>query len=743
MSRKLVRLIIVSIFVLLISGILLAFSIFTDSSGHYRKYFSQNIPFVYHPHNSTPAEYFAPIEAGAEAWDNVRASYWEFEMGNTVSNSAVVQDGVNLVFFDTAGVNFPQPTNTIAFSQTFTSGTGNNFHSVESDLVWNARDYPPNPTDIPAGIDLQGTVAHEFGHHLGLGHLGPVGGPPGVGETIPEATMYGVASGGDTTARSLHIHDKAGVTSIYSGWILEGTITDATTGNPIPGPAVITCEDTFTVDLGGVETPGGGYQIPGYLADSYVTDANGFYSIISLLQNYELTVSRFGYPPQTFQINFDDPRPTPAQVKDGNIQLVPYASATISGNVFNTATSTPAQNVSVDLFGINNDFDTFELFSSATTDMNGDYSFTVPSVEGYKVVVTPQYPYYSQAKVIESLPGGEFVMNFQTGISDLLIVNDHPQRKYSEYFSDALDSLRVTYHVWKTFESALLPPPVSSMNSLFNYDIMIWFTGEATSSSLLSVAKARDSLAIFLDNGGNLFLTGQNVAEKLQSTSFLSDYLHVSYGGNSTSLLASPVSGNPITSGMGALLLNGTESANNQISMDILSQKEGGLAITAFYFQPTGTGTAVVTIPDTVKNSKIVFSSIGLEGIRYHSTQRDLIRNILSWFDSGIIVGITHSVTELPASFILTQNYPNPFNPETNIAFSIPAELNGERVTLKIFDVLGREVVTLFDETAHSGMYNLRWDGIDASGQKTANGIYFYRIAAGKQMQTRKMVLMR
>ena len=98
---------------------------------------------------------------------------------------------------------------------------------------------------------------------------------------------------------------------------------------------------------------------------------------------------------------------------------------------------------------------------------------------------------------------------------------------------------------------------------------------------------------------------------------------------------------------------------------------------------------------------------------------------------------------QLISEFNLLQNYPNPFNPETNITFSIPAELNGERVTLKIFDILGREVVTLFDETAHTGVYNLRWDGMDDSSQRAASGIYFYRIVAGKQIQTRKMVLMK
>jgi hypothetical protein len=95
------------------------------------------------------------------------------------------------------------------------------------------------------------------------------------------------------------------------------------------------------------------------------------------------------------------------------------------------------------------------------------------------------------------------------------------------------------------------------------------------------------------------------------------------------------------------------------------------------------------------------------------------------------------------SEYELFQNYPNPFNPETNISFTIPADLSGERATLKIFDVLGREVLTLFDDNVTSGVYNLLWNGRDNMDNPAASGIYIYRLTTGNKIQTKKMVLMK
>jgi hypothetical protein len=95
--------------------------------------------------------------------------------------------------------------------------------------------------------------------------------------------------------------------------------------------------------------------------------------------------------------------------------------------------------------------------------------------------------------------------------------------------------------------------------------------------------------------------------------------------------------------------------------------------------------------------------------------------------------GIQNISTDIPASFTLKQNYPNPFNPVTNIEFS-----NIERgfVSLKIYDMLGKEVSSLIDAELNPGTYNYDFD---ASG--LTSGIYFYNLTTDKFSETKKMIL--
>ncbi len=96
-----------------------------------------------------------------------------------------------------------------------------------------------------------------------------------------------------------------------------------------------------------------------------------------------------------------------------------------------------------------------------------------------------------------------------------------------------------------------------------------------------------------------------------------------------------------------------------------------------------------------------------------------------------------------PQRLTLKQNYPNPFNPQTNIEFSVPAELQGKQIKLEIFNILGEKVVTLFSGQAQAGNYSYTWHGQNATGRQVASGIYFYRVKAGDIQQIRRMLLLR
>jgi photosystem II stability/assembly factor-like uncharacterized protein len=100
-----------------------------------------------------------------------------------------------------------------------------------------------------------------------------------------------------------------------------------------------------------------------------------------------------------------------------------------------------------------------------------------------------------------------------------------------------------------------------------------------------------------------------------------------------------------------------------------------------------------------------------------------------------IYTGISVVSTEVPNDFMLCQNYPNPFNPTTNIKYQIA---KSSFVTIKIFDVLGREVVTLVNQKQSPGTFRASFDGT-----ALPSGVYFYRVITESFSETKKMILVK
>ncbi len=98
-------------------------------------------------------------------------------------------------------------------------------------------------------------------------------------------------------------------------------------------------------------------------------------------------------------------------------------------------------------------------------------------------------------------------------------------------------------------------------------------------------------------------------------------------------------------------------------------------------------------------------------------------------------VSVEEEVGEVPGSFTLLQNYPNPFNPSTTISFQVPEQCH---VTLKVFDVVGREIATLVNEVEQPGTHTAQWNA-----SRVASGVYFYRIQAGDFVASKKLLLLR
>ena len=98
------------------------------------------------------------------------------------------------------------------------------------------------------------------------------------------------------------------------------------------------------------------------------------------------------------------------------------------------------------------------------------------------------------------------------------------------------------------------------------------------------------------------------------------------------------------------------------------------------------------------------------------------------------IVSVDNEIT-FPAEYILLQNYPNPFNPATTIRYQLPER---SFVSIKVFDILGKEVATLVNEEKPVGSYEVQF-----KGNSLTSGIYFYQLKAGDYSETKKMIFLK
>lgn len=154
---------------------------------------------------------------------------------------------------------------------------------------------------------------------------------------------------------------------------------------------------------------------------------------------------------------------------------------------------------------------------------------------------------------------------------------------------------------------------------------------------------------------------------------------------------------------------------------------------------PLGFAGVFITTRDTGRTWSVV------EVPRYRPTYDVTFTDSLTGYavgDSGMVLkfGFPTTVAEranesLPEEFSLQQNYPNPFNPTTNLSFAVP---HSSFVSLRVFDVLGREIATLVNERKAAGSYQVRFDG-----SHLASGVYLYRLQAGSFVAGKKMLIVR
>ena len=150
---------------------------------------------------------------------------------------------------------------------------------------------------------------------------------------------------------------------------------------------------------------------------------------------------------------------------------------------------------------------------------------------------------------------------------------------------------------------------------------------------------------------------------------------------------------------------------------------------TLITFYPSGTSEVSVHFYDTIMTHGSGTATIRVEKKSNPNQFRDQ-----TFGATTEPIGI-HQISTIVKEFSLNQNYPNPFNPNTKINFTLPKT---EAVFLKVYDILGREVKSLVNETLSQGEYQVDFDAKDLS-----SGMYYYSLRAGDFVSVKKMVLVK
>jgi len=417
--------------------------------------------------------------------------------------------------------------------------------------------------------------------------------------------------------------------------------------------------------------------------------------------------------------------------------------------------------------------------------------------------------------------GGSAILRIVTIYGTDILVVEASENSAADYVFNSIEN------VFPGKASIVSRTALNPSTVLDNFQMITWSAGNTLPAFY---PEEVDAIQNYLDDGGKLFINGQDIGEDVFGAGgqsqfaqgFYNNYLHASYTGAGNIYLIKPVPGDPITNGIEFVLINPPLPYPDKIA------PFDSYASSIFTYM---NGPDVAGIKAAANDYKVVYFSFCFEHVPDSDDRDTLISRMINYFDvepmqlpstpvlvspanSGIIdsssvlfvwqqsqpqvskywieldttdqftspfvnsdindttylftgllpnmnywwrvkalnsagwgdysevrtfstlfVGMDDGESQIPTKFNLEQNYPNPFNPATTIAYSIPKE---SQVSLKIYDVMGREVVEVVNGRQSAGSYNVEFDA-----SSLASGTYLYKLTAGEFISVKKMVLLK
>jgi hypothetical protein len=309
-----------------------------------------------------------------------------------------------------------------------------------------------------------------------------------------------------------------------------------------------------------------------------------------------------------------------------------------------------------------------------------------------------------------------------------------PFHSLSSAFTEPLGAA----NVW--FENAERDAVGRNEIALDDYAGVFWFTGDNSSSDRSLAPSHQSVLAAYLENGGKLFISGSELGYDLDRSAspnynhtWYSSYLKATYLGDKAAGLA--------YAGSAGSAFEGITGTFGEVYVedwpDYVDPLGGSVKVLEYNASQTAGIAYAGSFGAGVQTGKLVYLSFSFETISSLAQRTGIVQKTIAFFNAPIVSSVPP--LQLPAAFRLDQNYPNPFNPRTAISYQLSAV---STVSLKVYDVLGREVATLVSGEQPAGVYKAEWNA------SVASGVYFYTLEAvgtdGRRfVETKKMLLTR
>ncbi|MEO0240343.1 MAG: T9SS type A sorting domain-containing protein [candidate division WOR-3 bacterium] len=321
--------------------------------------------------------------------------------------------------------------------------------------------------------------------------------------------------------------------------------------------------------------------------------------------------------------------------------------------------------------------------------LNGNfYKYTMSDTNGYFITFIPESTY--TLRFLQKIPYPEITIDsieinsdtfiyVNTAPSQLLVINRDSLGKYNEYYKEVLDSLNLRYCIWVVRDSGIFN--FSKINE-FENRLILWFTGDSKINTVST--NEQESLKLFLQEGGKLLITGQNIGEDIGNTSFYTNYLHAIFvAPTHIGSLVFPINSDSLGSNFKKISTIG--AANNQNSKDIiLNDSYSHLFLTYDTLNIKGAG---IWYNDINFGYKIIYFPFGLEAVKNvynpsYSSRYDIIRKCLEWL--GIEIKVKEKTLPRGEEKIV---FPNILN--ENSVIHLKRNSNFEKI--RLIDICGRK----------------------------------------------------